>query len=151
TLMTAECPPFKAGKTTNIEFWHYDQQLLLIVDGKRIGDPVGYDWAPDQRLEFVSGRLFDELRYLPGSTPENPRYNFETLLQPSTYEAHGRPSISFSFEGSPVTLHRVGIDRDIYYRPFHNSLRAPQRAFAWHPDDLVNLGPDHFFMLGDNS
>ncbi len=151
TLTTGNCPPFKPGKTTNIEFWHYDQQVLLIVGGKQIGGPVGYDWAPDQRLEFVTGRRFDDLRYLPGSTPDSPRYNFESLLRPATYEAHGRPSISLAFQGSPVTLHRVGLDRDIYYRPFHNALGAPRRAFAWHPDDLVHLGPDHFFMLGDNS
>ena len=151
TLSDSDAPSFRAGRTTNVEFWHHDQQLLLVIDGKPIGQPARYDWAPDERLSFVTGRTFDNLRYLPGSTDENPRYNFGTLLDSSTYEAHGRPSVAFSFEGSPVTLHRVGLDRDIYYRPFHNGLGTPRRAFSWHPDDLATLGPDHFFMLGDNS
>jgi signal peptidase I len=151
TLLSAEAPNFRAGRTTNVELWHHDQQFVLFMDGERIGDPAPYDWAPDQRLEMVTGRDFENLRHLPGSTPENPRFNFESLLNAATFEAHGRPSVSWSFEGSPVTLHRVGLDRDIYYRPFHNSLGSPRRAYAWHPDDLATMGPDHFFMLGDNS
>ncbi|MFU8828130.1 MAG: S26 family signal peptidase [Phycisphaerales bacterium] len=146
TMMDSEAPAFRAGRATNIEFWHHDQQLLLLINGRVIGRPATYDWSPDQRLEFVTGRSFENLRTLPNGAP-----NFDSLLNAATYEAHGRPSIRFSFEGSPVTLHRVGLDRDIYYRPFHNALGTPRRGFAWHPDDIATLGPDHFLMLGDNS
>lgn len=151
TLMEAEAPRFRAGRATNIELWHHDQQFVLVVDGEVVGRPATYDWSPDQRLEFVTGRDFESLRTLPGSDQDVIKPNFDSLLNAATYEAHGRPSISFSFEGSAVTLHRVGLDRDIYYRPFHNGLGGPRRGYAWHPDDLATLGPDHFFMLGDNS
>jgi len=137
TLSSAEAPALRAGRTANIELWHHDQQLVLVIDDKIIGEPVPYDWSPAERLEFVTGRDFDNLRYLPGDA-EPRRPNFDS-------------SVSFSFEGSAVTLHRVGLDRDIYYRPFHNGIGGPRRGYAWHPDDLATLGPDHFFMLGDNS
>lgn len=146
TMMSAEVPALRPGRTTNIELWHHDQQVVLLVDGRVIGQPATYNWSPAQRLEYVSGVDFDRLRTMPSGSP-----NFESLLNPATYEAHGRPSIRFEFSGSAVTLHRVGLDRDIYYRPFHNALGTPRRAYAWHPDDLATLGPDHFFMLGDNS
>lgn len=151
TLSSAPAPALRAGRTANIELWHHDQQLMLIIDGKIIGQPAPYDWSPAERLEFVTGRGFDSLRWLPGAEDEARRPNFDSLLNSATYEAQGRPTVSFSFEGSPVTLHRVGLDRDIYYRPFHNGLGGPRRGYAWHPDDLATLGPDHFFMLGDNS
>jgi len=58
------------------------------------------------------------------------------------------------------------VDRDLYYRvdtlttqatrnatpPGYDALVRPgSPAFGTHPDKLAILGPDHFFMLGDNS
>jgi hypothetical protein len=65
-----------------------------------------------------------------------------------------------------VSLHRVRVDRDLYYRadtltsqavrnptrPGYERIVRPQTpAYGTHPDKPAILGPDHFFMLGDNS
>ncbi len=63
------------------------------------------------------------------------------------------PEVSIEVRGSAVTLHRVEVDRDIFYsdhnqnQPARGSLRSRQ-GLAPQP---VELGPDHFFCLGDNS
>lgn len=67
-------------------------------------------------------------------------------------------SLRWRFEGSPVTLPRVRVDRDLYYRPTSLEINNPRHGprlhgpgFGTHPDNLATLGPDQFFMLGDNS
>ena len=84
------------------------------------------------------------------------------------------PDLALHFEGSPLTLERVELDRDLYYRPStidgsngrrgHNPvapgadqdahrelMQNASPAMATSRDKPVVLGPDHFFMLGDNS
>jgi hypothetical protein len=123
----------------DVEFWHADQAMTIYVNGRRAGEPLYYDWNPPQRIERTYGKELPEWQRLPPETRPPP------------------PQIRWRFEGSPVTLSRVGVDRDLYYQPAR--LRHGQRnppfldgpAFGTHPDNLAILGPHHFFMLGDNS
>lgn len=138
--------PLRAGEPADIEFWHVDQAMAIYINGKRIAHHE-YDWRPRQRLQNATGSD-DDVRRLAA-------FN------------HIRPAeVSWEFRGSPVTLHRVRLDRDLYYRPdrltehtlknptnegFEDVVEAGNYGFGTHPDNLAILGPDHFFMLGDNS
>ena len=139
--------PLPVGHPTNVEFWHADQTLAIHVGGRRVVS-FDYDWGPVERLGFATGRMEE---------PEE----LATLVP-------GRgPELRLVFDGAPFTLHRLRLDRDLHYRtdrlssgastrrptsPGHERLvRAGQYAFGTHPDNLAVLGPDHFFMCGDNS
>ncbi|MEE9212766.1 MAG: signal peptidase I, partial [Phycisphaeraceae bacterium] len=71
------------------------------------------------------------------------------------------PTVQIVVSGSPVTLHHVELDRDIYYSTSnphsggwaHGGVtKNPKRATTASADDLaMTLGSDHFFCLGDNS
>ncbi len=135
-----------AGQPTNVEFWHVDQSMAIFINGKRVAYHE-YDWRPVQRLKNAASR--DEpAERLASLSPQGP------LL------------ITWKFDGSPSTLHRVQLDRDLYYRPdklneqvnknpvhigFEDIVFAGNHAFGCHPANLAILGPEHFFMLGDNS
>lgn len=138
--------PLPAGEPTDIEFWHVDQAMTIFINGRRVVS-YEYDWRPPERLRYATGSN-DDVRRLA-------EFN------------HIRPAeVSWAFEGSPVTLHRVRLDRDLYYRPdrltdharrkptntgFEDVVQTGNYALGTHPDNLAILGPDHFFMLGDNS
>lgn len=136
-----------AGKVFNIEFWHVDQSMALYIDGKRVAY-LEYDWLPEERLRYATNLLEED--------------DMDELLdfQPDL------PEITWFFEGSPVSLHRVALDRDLHYRTvrmdhsnqrnnpaegYEELVRFGSWGFGTHPDKPAVLGPDHFLMLGDNS
>ncbi len=138
--------PLRGGRPTNVEFWHVDQSLAIFVNGERVAYHE-YDWRPPERLEMVVERMSD-----PRDLARRP-------------PARG-PAFLWEFEGSPLTMERIRVDRDLHYRVDHlndhtrknptnpgyeESVRAGQYAFGTHPDNLAILGPDQFFMCGDNS
>jgi hypothetical protein len=49
-----------------------------------------------------------------------------------------------------VTLHRVGLKRDIHYQA-GTRRETGEAARATHPLTTMALGADHFFVCGDNS
>jgi hypothetical protein len=72
------------------------------------------------------------------------------------------PQFSFSVRGSPLELHRVRVDRDLYYRPeFLNTnplAQPPQNgpaltgfSFGLDFERPAQLAADQFLMCGDNS
>jgi signal peptidase I len=145
---SAACPPFQPGRATFVEFWHVDQSMVLFVGGERIVS-LDYEWSPRERLERATGMP------LSGAAV--------AVLNPATYR---EPSVRWLFEGSPVSLANVRLDRDLFYQPM--KLRPPQGrrvtkpgyedivregtpGFGTHPDKPSVLGPDHFLMCGDNS
>lgn len=138
-LASAPVDSLPAGRATNIEFWRVDQTLELRVEGEVVVRSEGITWGPIERLFYATGTKGDAFEE---TTPSTNR-----LRQPETYSG-SRPQVSWTFEGSPLTLHRVGLDRDIYYEPatFHSGPAA-----GTHPKRLVTLGADQFFVLGDNS
>jgi len=138
--------PLRAGEPADVEFWHVDQAMAIFIGGKRVAY-YEYDWRPAQRLRNAAG-TDDDLDALAALN-------------------HTRPAeLEWEFRGSPVTLHRVRLDRDLFYRPDrlteHAQKNPPSEDFGdvvvprnyacgTHPENLAILGPDHFFMLGDNS
>lgn len=135
------------GKVFNVEFWHVDQTLSIYIDNKLVVGPLEYDWRPKYRMENSYDDAYENiLRRLPSITP--------TI-----------PQLRWRFSGSPVTLHRVRLDRDLYYQPdkikssIKNSVVSEYAelvefgtwAYATHPDKPAMIGPDQFLMLGDNS
>ena len=137
-LATAPHSAPKAKHVTDIEFWHADQTLRLVIDGKEVLT-AQYDWSPSQRLFNTTGYTAEQFA--------SPSSDAPSIHASSTY-AFGRPELSWTFTGAPVTLYRVGLDRDIYYEPAGVGMR---HGLGTHPNRLTTLGPDHFFVLGDNS
>ncbi len=129
----------RAGEPRRFEFWHVDQSLQVWIDGRKIVEGQ-YDWTPGIRLYHSTGK--DGNAYGPN----------HTLADPRAYEVAIPSLVEWTFEGSPVTLSRVGLDRDIYYQPKtyqRNGLGRP--GLATHPTNLAALEHDQYFMLGDNS
>src|SRR5688572_29792488 len=123
------------GETFNVEFWHVDQSMQMFINGEPVMEPLNYQWHPLERLQIAMGD--------PGETDvENLR-----MAEPL------RPEIRWHFQGSPVTLHRVRLDRDLYYRTEDRLVKQPHSTpFGVHPEhNRAVLGPDQFMMCGDNS
>lgn len=122
---------FDAGRVTDVEFWHHDQRLALFINGRKVLE-APYDWNPSERLQRILGVSVEDL------AP-----NDKIIEQQGAYGS-AKPQVSWTFEGSPLALHRVGLDKDIYWRP-DNTDRAA------HPAKIVTLESDQMFVLGDNS
>jgi len=162
--------PLPEGRVSDVEFWHADQALHVLVNGEQAAY-VEYDWTPRERILHATGRMLDDLL----EREESYRDNFAGLSQQGQIErAQGfrraanlfgerdeyRSSTArWEFSGA-VTLHRVGLDRDIYYQAGIYSTtdtwgrahpRASEPAMATHPDQPALLGRDQFFVCGDNS
>ncbi len=137
----ADAPALRADRITTIEFWHVDQALWLFLDGALVagGAEAGaYDWNPASRIAYTTGLGMVDIRHDPGVLFEAHRYS--------------NPRLTWEFEGSPLTIHRAGVWRDLYYQPAvlrvngHN-----QSSRATHPTTTVTLASDEFFVCGDNS
>jgi signal peptidase I len=140
TLGEGPAPVLRAGRVARVEFWHVDQTVEMWVDGKRVAHGE-YAWMPEDRLEWVTGV----------SHAKDAESN-TSLSNPASY-MHGGAEVWWEFEGSAATLHRVGVDRDLYYQAavFASGESAGRPAFGTHPRNLAATGPDQFYFLGDNS
>lgn len=132
---------FTPGEVTDVEFWHVDQSVQVWVEGERLA-MAAYDWSPALRVEHATGRA-EALLAPPGvGSP---------LANEGVYRS---PELRWEFAGAPFTAHRVGLDRDLHYQPgVYNPgfTRAGEPALATHPSQPLVLGPDQFFVAGDNS
>ncbi|MFM9959553.1 MAG: signal peptidase I [Phycisphaerales bacterium] len=132
-----------AGAVTDVEFWHFDQRLELRINGGVVLAHE-YGWSAEQRTMFVTG-------------PDDPNNTFgdARLTRPVVYEdgktgtpAAERPRVEWTFSGSPVTLYRVGLDKDVYYEPRYFNSRPSRGSSA---EFAASLRKDQFFCCGDNS
>jgi signal peptidase I len=130
-----------AGDVVNVEFWHVDQRMAIYINGEVVVERT-YDWSPEERLEYATSTTYE------GAIDAIERLNVPT----------NRCDLSWHFQGSPVTLHRVRVDRDIHYRidvlktsDQRNEPRVHGPAFGTHPDNIATLGSDYYMMLGDNA
>ncbi len=130
-LGSTKAPEFTAGKTVNVEFWHWDQRLVLRVGGKTLLDET-YDWDPSDRMVYSLG-----LR--PVEAVERPR-----IIEEQNAYGAVVPTVSWRFSGAGTRLHRVGLDKDIYWRP--DDTRRGTR-----PNALAITDKHQYFVLGDNS
>jgi signal peptidase I len=133
-----------SGKVINVEFWHVDQAMHMFIDGHEVMEPLLYDWTASERLAYGAG-----------ANPAEHNDMDELIATPAS-----PPHLRWRFEGSPLTLHRVRVDRDLYYRPGvldpyrqqRNKPLVTGHAFGTHPlDNAAILGPDQFMMCGDNN
>ena len=132
-LGEGEAPEFAPGRTVKVQFIHVDQSLELRVGEHRVAFGV-YNWTPEERLAFATVEGAQEARGLP-------------LSQPRFYR---KPEVSWSFAGSPVTLYRVGLDRDLHWRTDPDP-RGGAYARATAPGSTFQLRAREHFMCGDNS
>lgn len=130
--------PLEPGRVTNVEFWHVDQGLELWVDGRLIAAGV-YEWTPAERLERALGVTPQQVIE---AFPNNPLANNTNYPQPRLW---------WEFDGGPLTLHRVGLQRDIHYQAGRRPTDGGTPPRATHPMTTMTLGRDHFFVCGDNS
>jgi signal peptidase I len=137
-LGSAPAAAFAAGKAVNVEFRHADQSLELALDG-RVAVRAEYAWGPADRLAHATGIPSDEIAGL---------NEFDARLNSAATYSPARPRIAWSFSGSPLTLYRVELDRDIYYEAVNH---GGDMGLATHPRKLATLGHDQFFTCGDNS
>lgn len=141
TVLAEAAVSLPTGRATEIECWHADQALTMFVGGRRVVD-ASYDWDIGERLaRTLPGRDLDEL--LDISDGHN------GLSEPNAY---GVPELAVLLDG-PAALHRLRVDRDLYYHPFHPQFRVQgdPPPLATHPNTTVTLGPGQLFVLGDNS
>ncbi len=139
---------FEPGVPVRFVAEHMDQAARLSLNGEAILE-LTYDWSPRDRLAAAAGVDAEGLS--------------DGALAKRLPTA---PTLSWSFAGSPVTLDRMEVDRDIYYRradltahamknpatpEFAADVIPGDHGAATHPDHLRTLGPDQFFVLGDNS
>lgn len=143
TIDTADFAGLRPSRVTNVEFWHVDQALWLFIDGKlAAGGPEAgaYDMLPAERAEAATGTPYEDLFAGRSAPSDNP------LAEPKTYR---KPKFEWQFSGGPFTLHRVAMQRDLFYQP--RVLPGDRPARGAHPADVVTLSPDHFYLCGDNS
>lgn len=142
---SAELAVPAAGSPFDLEFWHVDQRLSLWVNGREV---VALDYAFESLEERVLASYY-------GRTVADFERN-PVFQQPTP------PSIKVAFNGSPVTLHRVRLDRDLYYRPAilrEDEFNQPDEngpaisGFGFGTDFTkpAELLDGDFMMCGDNS
>jgi hypothetical protein len=148
TVLGEASVPFAApaaGAPFEVEFWHVDQRLAIHVNGDEV---VSLDYAfeslEDRLLASYNGRTIED--YLRGSVFQQPT----------------PPKFGLAFEGSPLSLERVRVDRDLYYRPAilrddafsqppQNGVPLTGPAFGTDFANPAQLKADQFVMCGDNS
>ncbi len=141
-----DCTCFENNIPTRVEFWHADQMMSLYIDGERIGTLL-YNFSPEERLRFAANVV--------DSVP------IEDIATRSGKDA----KLTLQFDGSPLAITRLQVDRDLYYRSSplpsiatknptasgnESLVKAGTPAFGTYPK-LAVLGKDQFMMAGDNS
>jgi signal peptidase I len=126
----------------DLEFWHVDQAMIVFIDGDEVAR-LEYEWGPIERLEAaLFGRTLAQYERDPITAIPSP------------------PQLRWRFEGSPLSMRRVRLDRDLYYRPMRmqpgerpgpNGEPLPEFGFGCDPRSPAELSADQFLMLGDNS
>jgi len=126
---------------------------LLSAQGPALERGVATDielWAVDQELSvWVNGQR--ELRYLyAGELSED-----ELINRPPPARV---PDVRIELTGGPATLHRVELDRDLYYAS-NNGINTARGGMIRNPQGRVmadvikplTLNDEEFFCIGDNS
>lgn len=155
----------RADRPARVECWHADQALSLHVNGREVAR-LEYDWTPRTRLEHATNA--------PATSDALDDLGELALRRPAR-----QPMLALRIGGAPARIDRLDVDRDIHYRthaivgqpssgtlrpmtvssaaddnpawPGVDPVRPNDLARATHPASVQILGPDHFFMCGDNS
>ncbi len=148
TLATAAVPALVPGRVVNVEFVHVDQSLAAFIDGERVAY-AEYNWGPDERIRMATQRTVDELLTIEnGSGLDGDMTSGRSIFEDRAI--YQKPRIKWSFDGAPVTLYRVKVERDLYYAAaMFSTTGMPSRGS--HPKQPILLDDDQFFVCGDNS
>ncbi len=136
-LATGRAISFRPGSVTKVSFEHVDQALRVRVGGNVVCS-AEYDWLPSERVEHALGMSFSE-------AIEGSELSTDPIANGTSYRS---PSIRWEFDGSPLALHRVRLERDLHYQ---SATGGKIRLRGAHPQRPLVLGPDEFFVCGDNS
>ncbi len=132
---------------TKVEFWHVDQMMVLYVNDEKIIELL-YEFGPEERLRLATG--------------SDQSVQIEDIAGRGGKQA----KLTWQFDGSPLSIKRLRVDHDLYYRSSRLPSRATKNptklgneklveagspAFGTHPDKLAVLDEDQFLMAGDNS
>ncbi|MBL8764245.1 MAG: hypothetical protein JNM07_08240 [Phycisphaerae bacterium] len=130
----------RKGVVSDVEFWHVDQSLQVWIDGSKVCE-AAYEWGPAERILHSTGRRLEDLVGSPGK---------DSVARLANEAIYRKPGASWGFSGAGVRLHRVALDRDLFYQP---AMQVPQGVpgLGTHPARTVTLGDDQFFVCGDNS
>lgn len=127
-LADVQASPLPPGRTTDIELWYVDQQVSLWINGR-------------QRLEWSFD--FNDVGHVIQRRPLNPQQY---------------PQISIEVDGSPVTIHRIEVDRDIAYTAYQFGKREDihrgttvKYVDGRHASQPIDILAGQYFCMGDNS
>lgn len=141
-VATAPFDGFAPGVATNVEVWHQDQSLQVWING-RMAVRYDYNWSPAERVLFATGKPLAEWMTEQIRNPKN------VFADPSIYRAGAVKNLRWVMQGAGFEMFRVGLDRDLFYQPAN--FRGDTSARATNPASTLALGPDQFFVCGDNS
>lgn len=141
-IASGNAPAFSPGKVVDVEFAHVDQALELRVDG-RLVCRAEYDWSPAERIEYSTGKTVAQLLAEEEAMGRGVKHIF---METTRYEP---VQVRWGFKGAGVKLHRVALDRDLFYRAGVDNKGMIGRGT--HPSNPVTLDHDEFWCLGDNS
>lgn len=122
--------PFPVGQARHVSFEHVDQQVSVGIDGHRV-DALTYQYELDFEILKRRQPLGDENQY---------------------------PHVEITVGGSPVKLHRVQLQRDLYYSSIPRNTAQTGRGTIYktrtsggYEGGPITLLDDQFYCLGDNS
>jgi len=132
------------GKVTPVEFWHYDQTVELWVGGKlatKGGSDGHYNWTPAERVRNQTGQSLED--NLAQAMNPHPLGNQAAYRQAQVQITCSRP----------VTLARIGLDRDVHYQSHAQFTPSgiSNRGLGTLPERTLTLLKGQYFCLGDNS
>ena len=140
--------PVSMSKPWRLVVEHADQRLRVWIEDQEVG-VIEYDWTPQQRLANAVGQ-------------HGSQESAKDLLKRSVQN----PSLVWSMSGAPASITNITVQRDLFYRggtlgpqsltnkpgeAYYDRVYPNAPAAATHPDSVFTLGPDHFFVMGDNS
>lgn len=123
-----------SGRPIEIEFTNVDYVVSVRVNGRVVLTTTDADYKPDVK----------------------------TLYQEAIDSHFGSPSkpiVRINAANQASSLEHLRLARDVYYinRGNHYTAEAPPRnpnsneSYWGSPENIMNLGPDEYFVLGDNS
>ncbi len=126
-----------------LEFWHVDQEMSVYIDGSRVAR-LDYDLGGPVKRLLAShfGRTLEQVLANPIGQRPTPT------------------ALHWTFDGSPFTLRKIEVKRDLYYRPDYlsannqfasNGPAIIGLAFATDPTRLSRVNSGEYVMFGDNS
>ncbi len=114
-----------SSRPVKIEFMNVDYRVSLWIDGKEILATTPQDYQPDVARLL---QAYDQKETAP------------------------LPAVEIAAEKQSCALSHISLWRDIYY----TNVDARRNPLTWaspykFPRNIISLGPDEFFVLGDNS